>query len=732
MAVAFCGRKLFLTRANIFKTPTRNSYIVLLPEIGEDLQEKNPLYSEETKLPDFKKVTFERCLAAVNKQSVEFEQNLMSLEKDIEKNENFNIFTDLINPIEEYQLPLESTWGVTRALFVGDKRYMPGKCFSNISRRIGSAMSYKYCNKQIHEACKKSLENKNNQWTTEQERLISKFILEGKLNGLDLKLKRSQELVTYYSDKTVKEQSLFAGKLEAKTIAYSLIVRDSSVMKDFPEYFLKLVTADPLNPHRGPWVINLRPHIVSTFLEYCSDRVLRKQIWREDVLKCSLYGEREVQNSTTLENIRDFRNEIAQLLNYKSYADMSMETKMAGTVQNVYDFFDTLLVEARPAQEREMEELNKFAQERGFDDTIKQWDIPYWSRKQQRALYQYEEKVIQEYFALPKVLESIFKLSENIFNIKIDEYYNPNVWHEDVRLFNIYDLDCSSTEPVAKFYLDPYIREHKIKSNSHEGYMIPMRGRSKICDTEPLAALIFNFVPSTSDKPSLLTFDDVVELFEKFGKAFHHLLTKTNYLELAGLSNVEWDASNISGHFMTNWVYESSVLSEMSKHYKTGEPLSSEMIENLKNKRTFMAGYKLCKKLYISRFDMLLYSTDEFWVPIMKRLWKQHFVIPEFKEDSHICSFSPIFSGNFGSAYYTELWSEMLGADAFSAFQEIPLGDEAQQKLIGRRYKDTFLASGGSCSSNELFRRFRGRDPSVKALLKNLGLKANPENQINA
>ncbi|XP_043461666.1 probable cytosolic oligopeptidase A [Leptopilina heterotoma] len=731
MAVAFCGKRLFLARANIFKAQTRNSYIVLLPEIGEDLQEKNPLYSEETKLPDFKRVTFERCLAAVNKQSVEFEQNLSSLEKDIEKNENFNIFTDLITPIEESQVPLESTWGVTRALYFGDKRYMLGQCYPNINRRISVALGYKFCSKQIHKACKNALEDKNNKFTPEQERLIQKFILEGKLNGLELKSKKSQDFVKYYSGKISTEQTLFSKKLEAKTISFSRTVSNPHVMKDFPELFSKLVAQDPNNPHKGPWIITLRPHIVSTFLEYCSDRELRKEIWREDVLKCSLYKEREVQNSTSLENIRDYRKEVANHLGYKTFADMSMETKMAGSLENLNNFFDSLLEEARPAQEREIEELNKFAQERGFDDTLRQWDIPYWSRKQRRAIYQYEENVIQEYFPLPTVMVSMFKLLENLFNIKIEEYENPNVWNEDVRLYNIYDLDSSIIEPAAQFYFDPYVRDYKIKTNSNEGVMVPIRNRSKVCDRNPLAALIFNFMPPTSDKPSLLTFLDVVELFDKFGKALHHLLTKTNYIELAGLSNVEWDASDVSGQFMSNWVYESSVLSEMAKHYKTGEPMPQEAIDNLRNMRTFMAGYKLCEKLYLSRFDIQLHSTDEFWVQIMKRLWKQHFVIPEFKEDSHVCSFIDIFGGNFAAAYYTILWSEMIGADIFSAFQEIPSGDQEQQKLIGRRYKETFLYSGGSSSSNELFRRFRGRDPSVKALLKNLGLKVPVEKQIN-
>lgn len=398
-----------------------------------------------------------------------------------------------------------------------------------------------------------------------------------------------------------------------------------------------------------------------------------------------------------------------------------METKMAGNVQNVRNTLGKLLERALPAQQYELESLTEFASERGFDGNLNLWDVPYWKRKQRKSLYNYNDETLKEYFPLPKVLNGLIELTERLFNITIKERSGVKAWHKDVRYFDIFESHSSA--PVAGFYLDLYRRKDaKLRTQENNGWMVSIRNHSFVTDTKPLASLIFNFQPPKVDKPSLLLFDEVKLLFHKFGYGLQHLLTRTKYSDVAGLSNVEWDAVDISGHVMANWLYDTITLQNISSHFESEDPLPRDMIDDLKLSMQHMAGYDLCQQLYLSNLDLDLYSTKDFWLDIVKKLWPQHFVLPLDKLDSHPCSFTEIFSGEWAAAYYSQIWSQIIAADVYGAFHEAQ-GNEKQIQDVGKRFRDTYLSLGGSCHPSEVFRRFRGRDPSPKALLAKLGLR---------
>lgn len=723
MVVPLCARKVLLSRSTFLKIPKRNGYFVLVPEVGDDSVEKYPLLGPD-KLPDFKQITAERCVGAIARQTVEFEESVKALGKKVKENENMNIFKDVLLPLEESYAPLEVTWGIAQLLYLGNLSRLPSKYYENIHERANIAKATKYVDMSIFTACKKTLENKKVELTDEQRRLLQKFIMEGRLNALELTEKQKSRL-GYYHSVLLQKQAEYFQKLQIQSKKFAYTISDPNVIKGCSATFLQKVAVNPVDYTRGPWKLTLDSFVVKHFLEYCPQRQLRWILWEADVMKASLYDDALYQVSSALEEIREKRQLKAKLLGYQTYADLSMETKMADNLEKVTNTLEELRKIARPAQDEELEELNKFANENGLSDTIKMWDIDYWSREYRETKYNYNPSVIKEYFPLPTVLSGLFNFIEAMFSVKFVERPITETWHKDVRFFDAYDLKESTNEPIGSFYYDPYSRPvDKNRLTDNIGWMIAIRRKSKYCGIKPLAALIFSFPAPINGQPSLLSFREVEALFQKFGHLLQYMLSKAECSETFGSSFMEWDAVNIPDYFLSNWLYEPSVLQKISGHWKTNDPLPIESIQSIRSIKTCHSGYYLCKKLYYSQLDLELHSSTDFWNNIVKRMWDKYFAIPLYKKDAHVCSFQSIFSGNAGAAYYSSLWSEIIAADLFSAYLEHPNKELQHQLDTGDKYRETFLRLGGIYPTNELFRRFRGRDPSEKALLKSLGLEA--------
>lgn len=687
-----------------------------VPEIGEDLKEKNSLLRPDG-LPEFNTFTVEKCIAAISKYTIDYENEVKNIENSLDNVQN--VFTEVINPLEHLNCPMELTWGLAKTLYMGNSTLMPTKSYMQIHTRAHRANTAKFRSGPINKALRQAKLNTKS-LSEEESRILDKYALEGRLNGLELSAVNKEKLEsTIFEIRNLRKQ--YGDKLELATKIFSHTVKDPNVVRDFPDKLLKAMAADVNEPDRGPWKVSLLPHIYQGFMEYCPDKNLRWNAWQGNIGRCSTTVDKSLENSTVLEKIRDYRRQQANCLGFETYADMSMETKMAGTVDNVKHMLSSLLERARPIQNLELESLGNFAKERGFAGNFEHSDIPYWKRKQRKTLYNFDADEIREYFPLPAVLQGLFNLCTKLFDIKIVEKKNVDTWHEDVKFFEIFEADSRS--PIAGFYLDPYAREcEKIKVQDNSGWMLTIRNRSSITETHPLAALIFNFDVPMYGKPSLLSFSEVQCLFHRFGHSLRHLLTEANYSDVAGISNVEWDVADVCGHVMMHWLYEPSTFKAISSHYTTQEPLSDEIIQNLQQVRTHMAGHDLCKELYLSSLDIQLHSSKAFWRDLVKELWPMYHTLPYDQNDSHPCNFGKIFSGEWGAAYYSSVWSQLIAADVYSAFYEAKHDESAVQE-VGRRYRDTYLASGGSCHSNEVFRRFRGRDPSYKALLYSMGLK---------
>lgn len=628
-----------------------------------------------------------------------------------------NAFVEIFQPLETLDSQLELTWGVAKALYLGNSTLMPTKSYIQIHERAHKARLSKFNSPPIYHAAVTE-KNRLKKLTDEEQRLLDKYILEGKLNGIDVKGIKKDRLNNVLNSMQIDRQ-LFREKVNVANKVFTSTINDASVLKECPDSLVKAM-ASPNDPSRGPWKVTLQPHIYEPFMQYCPDRELRWNAWQAYTQRCSNYVNKEIETGSHMENIRSYRKEQANILGYETYVDMSMETKMAGSLENVNNVLDSLLESARSMQDAEIELLQRFAQERGFSSTLEHWDIPYWQRKQKWSLYGFDEDKIREYFPLPKVMTSLFNLCSTLFKIQIVEKAGVNTWHKDVKFYDVFD--DSSDSPIAGFYFDPYARQdQKIRVHDDAGWHIAMRNKCTTTSINALSALIFNFQAPIEGKPSLLSFKEVGFLFQRFGHSLRHLLTKSNYSEVAGLSNVEWDAAEVCGQVMTHWLYDPNTIRAISGHFSTDEPLPEDILKNLQNIRSHMSGYDLCKELYLSRLDLDLHSKNDFWRDIVRELWPKYHALAFNKYDSHPLSFTKIMSEEWGAAYYCHLWSKMIAADIYSAFDEARKGDQDVLE-VGKRYRDTFLAVGGSCHPSEVFRRFRGRDPSPHALLKNLGL----------
>lgn len=708
----------------------RNSYrkkqnIFRVPEIGEDLQAaKNPLIGENG-LPEFNNVTIEKCIAVIGSQAINVEKGMKTLEDAItEKTEIKDLFKDVFDPIEEIASPLDTTWGLSKALYMGNSTLMPTKSYLTIHDRARRVRASKFNSLPIYYAVKAAQTNPTQDYNDSQKRLINKYVLEARLNGIEVDGAKKFHL-NQCTDNLNQERANFHGKVEVARKNFQQNCNDPKIIKEFPRSLLEAISVDAkAHPSKGPWKVSLQPFIVKTFLEYCPDHNLRWNIWQGDVRKCSSHTEKSIETSVHIEEIRYLRRTQANILGYKTFMDMSMETKMVGSVKAINDTISTLLDVARPAQDVEIAQLQAYAEKSGYPKELEIQDVPYYRRRQLQDLHGFDAEVIKEYFPINKVLPNMFALAEKLFNIKIVERPSVNRWHDDVKFFDIFDLEDGGKSPIAGFYVDLYARDdNKLVAPENNGWMVGIRSKSELTNTTPLSALIFNF-KQTPEKPLLLSFDDVQQLFNKFGHSLQHLLCKSVYSELAGLSNVEWDAVEIGGNVMTNLLYNENVLKSITSHYSNDDPLPEKHIAAVINQRKHLAGFNLCRDLYHSSLDIEVHNRKDFWLDIVKDLYPKYHVFTLDKKDAHPCSFTPIFSGEWGGAYFSHVWSRLVAADVYSAFFEAAQ-NESDFLEVGKRFRSTFLTYGGNLHPSEVFRRFRGRDPSPKALLKSLGLGLN-------
>jgi oligopeptidase A len=535
-----------------------------------------------------------------------------------------------------------------------------------------------------------------------------------------------QEAFNAATTELARLASDFGNHVLDATNAWSLTLNSEAELAGLPNSLRDLLAQAANDAGEQGWRLGLDMPRVAPFLKYSQRRDLRETVYRAQVARAS---SGELNNSPLIERILTLRGEQARRLGYANWAEVSLASKMAGSVAEVEQLLEELRAAAYPAAERELEALRAIARRHGAPEAadLKPWDVAYWAEKLRQENFELDSEALRPWFALEQVLQGLFGLCQRLFDIRIastDPGEAPT-WHQDVRYFRV--LDGSSGDPLAGFYLDPFSRPGSKRGGA---WMDECLGRSSTASGEsvlPVAYLICNQSPPVGDTPSLMTFEEVETLFHEFGHGLQHMLTTVERPQAAGINNVEWDAVELPSQFMENWCYDRATLMGMAHHWQTGEPLPEADYQKLLAARTFMGGNATLRQVHFALTDLRLHSM---WSPdggqspdqLRRAIARTTTVLEPIPEDAFLCAFSHIFAGGYSAGYYSYKWAEVLSADAFSAFEEVGLDVEDEVVATGRRFRDTVLSLGGSRSPAEIFEAFRGRPPSSEALIRHSGL----------
>ncbi|MDP3672526.1 MAG: M3 family metallopeptidase [Telluria sp.] len=514
---------------------------------------------------------------------------------------------------------------------------------------------------------------------------------------------------------------------------YKLLIADETELAGLPEDVKQAARAAAEKDGKSGFLFTL--HFPSYFpiLQFCDNRALRETIYRANATKASelgaVFSELEKwDNTDNIATLLKLRDEEAKLLDYRNFAEVSLVPKMAPSPEHVINFLEDLARRARPFAERDLAELRAFASAELGIDKLEAWDLTYASEKLRERRYAFSAQEVKEYFPEPNVIDGLFHLVEGLFSVSIAPDSAP-VWHPDVRFYRI-ERDG---QLIGQFYLDLYARSGK----GGGAWMDDARGRRLETGgavQTPIAFLTCNFTPpAMADgalQPSLFTHDEVTTLFHEFGHGLHHMLTEVDEIGVSGISGVEWDAVELPSQFMENFCWEWDVLQHMTAHFKSGEPLPRALYDKMLAAKNFQSGLQTLRQVEFSLIDMHLhYDYDPCSVKSAQELIdevREKFAVmmpPAFNRFQH--SFGHIFAGGYAAGYYSYKWAEVLSADAYAAFEEAALaGGGALSEETGKRFQQEILAVGGSRSALESFKAFRGREPSIDALLRHSGMES--------
>lgn len=576
----------------------------------------------------------------------------------------------------------------------------------------------------------KSLRENDKSLDPVQIRILDQLLLDAKLAGIELE---GEEKVEFNQIKAKLSQlsSQFQNNALDSTKEFSLILSSRSDIDGLPPSLLALTSQsyneqkgtmdEESTPETGPWRISLSPPVFVPFMQHSKSRLLREKVYKAYITRAS-FGSHD--NTPLIAEILKLRKKEASLLGFPSYADLSLTKKMAQKVSKVETMFEELREVSWKATNEEIAELRAFALSKGEKEPLLHWDTAYWSERYREHTLSFTQEEVRPYFSLPKAIEGLCLLCNKLFGITIrEEKERPPVWHPDVRYYTIRD---ENDKQIASFYLDPYSRPENKRGGAWMDSCLTRRNVNGSLQL-PVAHIVCNFTPPVGSKPSLLTFDELTTLFHEFGHATQHMLTKVDHFLASGISMVEWDAVEIASQFMENWCFHKPTLIALSSHVDTGKPLPDELFDKIYGTRTFMAGSHMLRQLQLGTLDMTLHHSfvpknEEYPTELVKSIVEKTSILPYLPEERFLCSFSHIFSGGYAAGYYSYKWAEVMSSDAFGAFEEGNLSDSKELAKIGKRYKETFLALGGGTAPLKVFQLFRGRDPSIEALLRHHGL----------
>ena len=670
---------------------------------------------DATTLPEFSKVEPKNIVADLEAL---LEKNRNDIAAVVEKNAQ-PTWASLVTPLDEIHDRLSQFWSPISHLNSVQNTPEIREAYNASLPKLSDYYTELGQNKALYEAYKALAESDEaKSLTPAQAEAQTQTIRDFELSGVGLEgepKKRYGEISARLSELG----SQFGENVLDSTRAWSKLITDEAELAGLPESALAQAKQMAQAKEQEGWLFTLDIPSYLPVMSYADSQELRKEMYTAYATRASeLSSEGKFDNAPLIDEILALRHEMAQILGFDNYAELSVATKMAESGQQVVDFLNDLAVKSKPSAESDLADLKAFAKAEHGVEELNSWDVGYYAEKLREKKYSISQEVLRPYFPINKVLSGLFHTAQTLFGVDIREESDFDTYHKDVQLFTI----SKNGEDIARFFLDPYAREGKRGG----AWMDECRVRRRLDDGRlqlPVAYLVCNFTQPIGDKPALLTHDEVTTLFHEFGHGLHHMLTQVEVSSVSGINGVAWDAVELPSQFMENWCWEPEALAHIAGHFETNEPLPQDLLDKMLAAKNFQSGMQMVRQLEFSLFDFRLHREYQDGIKaqdVLDEVRSQVAVTvpPAFNRFQN--SFSHIFAGGYAAGYYSYKWAEVLSADAFSKFEE----DGIFNTETGAHFRDTILANGGSRPAAELFEAFRGREPSVDALLRHSGIAA--------
>ena len=550
--------------------------------------------------------------------------------------------------------------------------------------------------------------------TSTQKKIINDELNGFKLGGVGLS-KKKRDVFKSIQSRLSKLSSKFEENVLDSINDFTLHIDSKKQVEGIPKEVLNKAKLIAKEQKITGWLFTLDFPSYIPLMQYADNRNLRKTMYKAYATKASGSFNKKLDNGPIINEILLLKKELASLLSYKNYAEMSLSTKMATSSMEVIKFLNKLAKKSKSHALQDIKDLKEIATIYNIDE-IEAWDIAYLSEKIKEKKFKFSDLEVKNYFSKPNVLNGLFQLVKKLYGVKI-KILKTNVWHKDVEF---YEISNSKNQSIGHFYLDLYARKNKRGG----AWMDDARARFKFSDSSatPVAFLTCNFSGPTKGKPAYFTHDEVITLFHEFGHGLHHLLTEINHYSASGIKNVEWDAVELPSQFMENYCWEWTVIRNMTCHAETKKVMPKKLFNKMIAAKNFQSGMQTLRQVEFSLFDILLHSTYEpktkKFLDLLEKVRDDVAVVRPPKWNRFPHSFSHIFAGGYAAGYYSYKWAEVLSADVYSLFEE----QGVFSKTTGNKFRREVLAKGGSRTAIESFKAFRGRKPKIDALLKHSGL----------
>jgi oligopeptidase A len=675
----------------------------------------NPLL-QQNRLPLFLAIKAEYIEPALDSVLQSAKQTVDALLSNMEQ----VTWQSLVLPMEALDATIDHVWSpvshLNSVMNSDELRDAYNACLPKLSQ-FGTELGQ---NEDLFKAYKSIAEGSEYQTLDRaQKKVIDNAIRDFRLSGVELS-QQDRDKYKAISQSLTELTAKFEQNLMDATHAWKKHITDETSLAGLPESTKEMAAQFAKRDELEGWLFTLDFPSYMPVMSYADDRGFREEMYTAFATKASDQGPNAGQwdNTEVMKDILKLRHQLANLIGFANHAERSLATKMAQSPQQVLDFLNDLAERSRPIAEKEFEELKAFANETTGMTELEAWDVTYFAEKLRQQRYSISQEELKPYFPEDKVVAGLFAVVNKLYGLDIKERDDIDVWHKDVRFFDIFD---DEGELRGQFYLDLYARNHK-RGGAWMDECLVRRQTEQGIET-PVAFLTCNFSEPVGDKPALFTHDEVTTLFHEFGHGLHHMLTKIHHAGVSGINGVAWDAVELPSQFMENWAWEREALDLISGHFETGEVLPQDLFDKMIAARNFQSAMIMVRQLEFSIFDFRLHlefnpEQDNQVEKILAEVREQVAVVkpPEFNRFAH--SFSHIFAGGYAAGYYSYKWAEVLSADAFSKFEEKGIFD----RQTGLEFLQAILEQGGSREPMELFVEFRGREPKIDALLRHSGI----------